>query len=488
MDTPLRPSPLVFLFTALLPVTAVAQVYAPFTATTRALYGTVPDLATTHSLAFDSAAVVGGDSTWYPFRLVENTWMESTDCSFWGGTQCRPQTVPSFLGTPVWRTGDVLHLAGLNGATLTFDMAAAVGSTTVVYSDAVQRLEITRGADGTAAVLGVTDALHNWSLAHTDLDGAPLASPLHGAPVRIGATLGLVDLFRVDSFPLVLQPLTLVGRTAPDVGITEVDDEFIEDHQPGDVIQTHHQRDQAQGPTILDHDFYLKKIFLTRTELPTQVAYSVRTERFDMVTGTVVIDTVDLYYDRDHVYAPLPVEHFTGVSHSLGMDDHCGLALWHYRTDPQVTLGYCPEENCWGSSDTAGPPVEGHEERVAGLGMFDLEHTVVGPTGFWERQRIVYFEKDGVACGTEVVMGQTDLAASVPLHVAPNPAHDRMALRGDRPMAEVLVYDASGHRVQRLLPNAPTVDVDLSTVAPGLLHLVVRYTDGQVARATVVHP
>lgn len=464
------------------------QDFVPFHAGSRALFATVPALERTYSLSFDSAAVVAGDSTWYPFRLVSAEQVENMNCPFWGGLHCYPQNVPSFLGTQVVRTGAVLRVYNHAGEELTFDMGAAVGTTTTLYTDATQRFELTREADGTATVLGDPDAFRTWTIAHTDLGGTPIASTLHGAQIRIGETAGLVDFLRADSFPLILEPLTIVGRTAPDLGIVEVDDELIHDHQPGDVIQSHHWRNQPGAGPYMNFNYYLKKIFLSRTELPTQVAYSVRTERFDMGSGVVDVDTVDLYYDRDHVYASLPIEHFTGVSHTLGMEDHCGLGLWHYRTDPQITLNYCVEENCWGPVDTNGPPVQGHEVRVAGLGIYDLEHSILGfsPTGFVATERIVYFEKDGVTCGTEMIVGVGEVTGAAVLRVGPNPTHDRVTLSGDAPIEEIVLYDVNGRQVQRLAPYSTATDVDLSALTPGVFHAVVRFADGRVARSTVV--
>ncbi|MEZ5195308.1 MAG: hypothetical protein R2764_02560 [Bacteroidales bacterium] len=72
-----------------------------------------------------------------------------------------------------------------------------------------------------------------------------------------------------------------------------------------------------------------------------------------------------------------------------------------YFIEPDVDLSYCQTDNVWGYFDYGGPPPTIHTTYVVGIGCYHSSSDNIYSSN---SSQIVYFNKDGVPCGDEVLV------------------------------------------------------------------------------------
>jgi hypothetical protein len=433
------------LFSSLIPTGIAAQSFAPFEPGSRKLFGSTQGFTQAYEIAFDSTSMDGGITTYHNFKTTQDTLTPST-CGWWGAPECMRQDKPTWIGARIEKDDQGVHrFFTALGDTVTLHFSSALGSQTPIYEDQDQRFLLSYSGDLATDVLGLTENIRRWTIIHEDIDGQPINSSLNNAFVDVGESVGLARFFRVDSFPLVLEPVELLGQMEPPLGLYRITQASLHDYQPGDEIQKHHYAFHYTGPPTQNYNFFQTTRILSRQDTPENVTYEVELSTFNMGGANENVQSATLSYSKTEVITELPFTRFDGTQPLLGSEDHCGLPLLTYRTYFNQGFAYCPEENCWGPYDTNGPPPAGTTALVNGLGVYESSSFLISQTGFNMSSRIVFFIKNGVPCGTEAIVGIGEhTAANTSLLLVPNPAKERVEIIGLEDAIHAELFSASG--------------------------------------------
>ena len=367
------------------------------------------------------------------------------------------------------------------------EFSTVPGSETLIHAPIDEQILMAYDGTFTMDVLGQSEQVRQWTILHEDQFGNTIASPLNGAHVRVGENIGLIDFFRVDSFPLILEPISLVGQADPELGLHEITPAALEDHQPGDEVQFHETYDLYNGPEWADYDRYRKYIYLSRQDTPTEVSYSVHQEVFNADGTGLVVDTVTLAFDRTTLLGTIPFERFNGAWPHLREESYCGVPLWTLTQPLHNGIEYCADENCWGGTDTNGPPVEGANTYVVGLGTLDRTEVVYGMPGYNLHYSMVYFRKNGTECFQEVVMSLPESSdRTTPFQLSPNPSEGLVSISSVKPVRQAEVFDTQGHAMPNITLDTRLGKLDMRSVPDGLYLVRLRFVDGRVGTQRLV--
>jgi hypothetical protein len=471
-----------------LTLTTSAQDFAPFNADSRKLFANA-DHDQIFSLAFDSVASNGDTAFYYNFHTKRDILLPS-NCGWWGGQECWPMDQPTCAGERIAVTPGgpyTFHSAFVDDDPVILEFSTVPGSQTYMHAAIDEFFLMAYDGTFTMDVLGQPEEVRQWTILHQDQFGDPISSPLNGAHIRVGENIGLIDFFRVDSFPLILEPISLVGQAEPQLGLHEVTPAILEDHQPGDEVQFHETYDLYEGPPWADYDRYRKYVYLSRQDMPTEVIYSVHQEVFNADGTGLTVDTVTLTFDRTTILGTIPFEQFNGAWPHLREESYCGMPLWTLTQPLHNGIDYCADENCWGGTDTNGPPVEGANTYVVGLGTFDRTEVVFGMPGHSLHHSMVYFKKNGTECFQEVQMGSAEAHADASsFSLSPNPTDGVVSITSQKPILGAEVIDMHGQLVTNAVLDAQHNKLDMRSVANGLYLVRLRSVDGRVGTQRMV--
>lgn len=467
---------------------STAQDFAPFSPSSRKLFANA-DHDQVFSLVFDSVASNSDTASFYNFHTKRDVLLPS-NCGWWTGQECWPMDAPTWAGAEIKVAPNgthVFHSAFVGDAPITLAFSTVPGSETFMAEAIDQEFLMAYDGTFTLDILGQTEVVRQWTILHQDQFGNAIASPLNGAHIRVGENLGLIDFFRVDSFPLILEPIELVGQASPALGLFEITPAVLEDHQPGDEVQFHETHDLYIGPPWADYDRYRKYVYLTREETPSAVVYTVRQEVFDAGGTEVTVDTITLQADRTTLLGAIPFERFNGAWPHLREGDYCGTPMWAFTQPLHNGIDYCADENCYGGTDTGGPPVEGATTYVVGLGVMDLVEYVYSPYGYTTHHTIVYFKKNGTECFQEVMTGSGQTGAvQRTFQLAPNPTTGVLHISSNRPVESVEVIDVQGHLITTAALDPSRSQLGLGASAEGLYLVRLHFIDGGFATQRVL--
>ncbi|MBK6883606.1 MAG: T9SS type A sorting domain-containing protein [Flavobacteriales bacterium] len=474
----------------LAPTILVGQDFRLFNAAGGYVFASTDVLPTTFSITYDSLTVVGSDTIIHIGKNFNGSDNSDELCPFWGQV-CYHMSLPSVFGRSITHgsSGEyVFH--NNNGADLLFDAQLPEGDTMTMYQDADQRFLLTRTGTDQLAVLGQIDSVRHFELIHQDLSGSPIGSPLNGVDISIGKELGLITFFAVDSFPIVLQPLVLLGMTSPPLGFHQITNEMVFDHQPGDEIQTHfwnYYYFAPLPPWLQPYNYYSTRTILSRQETADSLIYDVQYERFDFGGTTSVVAYQSIAYHKQTVIAEIPFDRFNGTSQGLNKADHCGVAFWEYYASPSNSLVFCAYDNCWGAYDTQGPPIVEFEHTVLGLGSFNAYAQLISPdNGFDRGHQIVYFKKNGISCGNEITVSIAEGIGDPHLLVAPNPTKGILSIGADLPIEQVRIVDLQGRLILSTSMQTANGMLDLVAFPDGMYVLHVEFLGGGRAAEKVL--
>lgn len=471
-----------------------AQDYAPFNADFKALYTTSPVAGPASALGFTSVEVIDGDSVFHPVMTFDPTDyngliepdFDNCSLSFWASEGlCHPVNVPLWLGAEIRKTGDAAYRYTTSaGEHLDFDFALAPGDSALVYENEDMELYLIGEGEGTGTFLGIEDALAQFRLAVLDAEGGTVESPLHNAPITLGAQLGAVNFMRIDSFPQILQPLAMAGHAGAEAGFYAVKAADIYDFQEGDIFQYHFQSNYGiPNGTV---NFHETRTVASRTDTDTSITYTFNVHRFEIdgsldsnfVSSQTVSKTEHLaeipFEEQVHVVLTEFIDlifYYPYLFRSLRFNnDLCGGGS-RYSV---ITSDYysCPSDgDCYGNNLHLAPfewyefpkehsysPGLGEVYRYGGWDYFGT-----GPSGS-ETNELIYVNKNGVACGEQVILSTTDYRAGRQLlKLYPNPASDHFRIEmpgGGETLHSVELCDLQGRTVRTWPASQTTYNTD----------------------------
>ncbi|MCX6233341.1 MAG: T9SS type A sorting domain-containing protein [Bacteroidetes bacterium] len=458
-----------------LSILAMSQNYKLFNANSKKLYGDLPSEDSTFSLAFDSVKSVGTDSVYFIYTGLGDE-IETDSCEFWGAEWCIQQSKPSWLGSHVIcdNIGGYRFLTAQSD-TLHFNFSLLPGDSSLFYQDESQGFFMVFEGIDTTTVMNIADSAKFYRISHTDASGNIINSALNGKRIIVGKAMGLIEFFRIDEFPEVLLPLNLIGNVSPDAGLLGLTNEMIYDHQPGDEIQYRDIYDMEEGPPWCNYHRYIKHLFLDRIDTQDSIIYKVARFTFEVGDSAQLCDTITLKYKKDEVLASIPFDYIDQsnklVIKKLYKADCCGLNFWTYTITPEYLI-YCDDDNCWGSYDIPGPPPEEKTIYVCGLGLYSDESSIIypPPTGYWYWYGIIYFKKNEIICGEEIIVGIGDPDRSVDLfNVYPNPAHDFIIIQSQATGNSIItISEMNGQEIMKSIINDPVSRIDIGRLKSGM--------------------
>lgn len=462
-----------------------SQNYKMFNSSSKKLFTDYPIQLSTYSISFDTVEQNGLDSVYFNYYRLNDSWFTSDSCNFWGAPVCRKQTYPSWSGKKIiFDNISNYTFFNLNDDTLKFNFSLSLNDTLPFYKDSLQKFLFVYEKSDTLSVLNNIDSARFYKIIHTDLNGNIINSVLNHQDIIISKNWGLVRFFKVDSFPQILKPIELIGNESPAGGFYELTNEMLFDYQQGDVFQKKEYYNQPGGPPWHNYNRYKKYTILNRTTTADSLIYNVAYEYFSGDSSILYLDTMELKYYRFKVVSKIPFELFDGSTKQLKLDDYCGLNLWTYSINSDNNLKFCSWDTCWGYYDTQGPPPHTRTIYTLGLGVYLTSESIFDspPIGYSFGSQIVYFVKNGVACGSEVFVGIHESEnVNQTLFIYPNPAKENIIieLQGLHNVQNNLIsiYNIQGQMIlQRTLQQEKT-ELDISGLANGLYILKLNSND-----------
>lgn len=463
----------------LFPLFLHAQDYTLFGSDDRKLFSTIEDYACAGSVVMDSSWTNQDTTRVFPLMDLSDEWVESFDCGWWGDYACLPLEKPSWLGRSIEMNpgGELFVTTAFD--TLLFDFQDLEPSPGTFYSDSLGDFTIEYAYTQWEEVLGVEDSIRVYVVQYLDTLGEVQPCPI--SQVKVGKDLGLLEFFRVDSFPMILQPIRLIGDENAELGLYQISQADMHDFQPGDFFQRNtYNYYWPEGEMPTSTTSISNFTIISRTETADSIYYEVDWCQFDPNVFGETYGNALWGYSKTIVMQWLPFEYFTGDRKSFKQVDYCGLKLWTLSFDDEAYLGFCPIEECWGPVDTQGPQPSLSHSWVVGLGEYTYNSSIWQPSlsSVYDRH-ITYFSRNGVSCGDQIIAGIDD--TSMPdneLEVYPNPATDvvtvvcsNLSLRSSFQLVDHLGrVTKSWDAVQAI--SQGTYYFDLSHVSPGIYLLV----------------
>ncbi len=455
-----------------------AQEYVPFYAHTKAIYTTSPEAGPTSALGFIAAGFIGADSVYLPVTTFDPMDYEGmvepiqNDCEmgFWGSAGlCHPQNVPLWLGAEMRKIGSSTYRYTTTlGEHLFFDFGVAEGESSLVYENNDFALYLIGEGEGSGNYLGLEQSTAKFRLATLDAQGEVLASALHDAPITLGSQLGAIHFMRIDSFPQMLQPIEIIGHTGTESGIYTVREAEIYDFEPGDVFQYFHESNY-DNPFVTD-SYYETRTVLERNDYEDSITYTFSVHRFNIDGSLDSNFTMGHTVDKASIIADIPFEQQEA----------------ELQGNPDTTMPYqfrslhINTETCWGNHTFTGlgssfyscPSLAGscygnpqntapgdwladpeNQSFSPGFGMISQSRgwTVVGGINGAAHSALIYAMKNGVVCGSQVVLSTSNLKSGKQiLKLYPNPARDYFRIdmpQGAEQVQKVELCDLQGRTI-----------------------------------------
>jgi hypothetical protein len=470
------------LFFFLSPLLILSQNYKLFHSASKKLFASTNSLMT-YSLSFDSLRKVGSDSVYCNFYRLEGNMFNSPHCNFWGSTMCYKQNVPVWAGRDIkYNNAGIYQFYNLAGDTLTFNFNKNPGDSSVFYRNSSEKFVFKYIKADTVTVLNNLDSARFYIIHHTDLNGNVINSSMHNKYITVAKNFGLTDFMQVDSFPLVLRPLKLIGNVSPTAGFIKITNEMLYDHQPGDEIQFYDYYYSNYGPPWLNYNKYIKYRYLIRMNIADTINYKAQRSNYNATAGTFAIDTINLKYLKNYVVCTIPYEKYDGNIKRLYKGDYCSLKLWTYTIHPIYSLGFCPADKCWGPRDTNGPPPNDNTTYVCGLGRYSYTSVLaVPPSGYNTGTKIIYFKKNGIFCGNEIVMGMDNTEELLyKVELTPNPASAELTISSSVLIKNIVVFDIMGQKVLSSSVMADYTKIDISKLPEGVYIAKITFNNNKV--------
>jgi hypothetical protein len=488
---------------------AVGQSIRPFHGNTIALYTTYPEQGPTSALAFSQVEFMEGDSVFTPFKsfnpedvvgLVEPDW-EGCEESFWATMgMCHKADVPLWLGLEMRSTATETYQFHTSfSEVLSFQFDLLPGDSALVYQNTEMQLYLIAEGPGGGSFLGVQESTLEFRLAHLNADAEPLNTALHDAPITLGAALGAIHFLRVDSFPQVLQPITLAGHAQSEAGLFAVKAADIYNFQEGDVLQYFFQSN-FENP-MLTESYYETHTVLTRTEDENEINYIFEVHRFsvDSTINEIFIEELSISKSAQISTLPFEAQNTSGTGSGIVPDgylfqnillteDSCGSSYQYSSAQSWFQPCTAQGVDCFGNSFHIAPsewyslPSERVYKQGLGLTFSFDSWTIMGGVSGAETRELIYSAKNGFDCGNQVVLTTEEyLAVTEGMMIYPNPASStvRLHLQSDR-LIRASFQDMQGRQVLDVQLHSSEPAIDVSALPKGMYLLRVTSQNGTV--------
>jgi hypothetical protein len=450
------------------------QNYKLFNSSTKKLFTDYPVPKNTYSLAFDTVISSGNDTVYYNFFLADfnnNIFNSPCNTSFY---PCVPQNIPSWIGRKIISDNiSNYDFFNLSNDTLSFNFTTNLNDTLVFYKNSSQKFLFVYKKTDTLNILNIVDSVRYYTIINTDLSGNIINSALNQQNIVVSKNYGLVNFFRIDSFPQVLQPIVLIGNKSPAIGLYELSNEIVFDYQPGDVLQYHDY--YYSNPLSPNYNRYKKYTILSRTITADSLIYLVDYEMFNVDSINLFTDTVMLKYCRNTIIATIPFEKYDYQGNKyFGLDDYNGVKLWTYKINNAFdgcNYLYCQLDTSW-CYDGEDPPIMTHTNYVIGLGLFE-NHSLymsVIPDGNWTRDlNLIYFKKNGETWGSQMFAGINEYNnINCKIIISPNPAMNNIEITSPFSLLNISLYNLQGQTVLSKNISGTNTIVDIGQLHEGV--------------------
>ncbi len=468
-----------FSFFILIPTLVAGQDHLPFRYGTKKVFVAENGLGRAYSLALDSFQVNGVDTTFFNYFELDSVESGGDLCVGWGGPNCIKQDIPSWAGRSLQRINSTgIVFLNIFGDTIQLDLDQALTDTSLFYEDGLQRFSVILDQADTATILGVQDSIRQFTIIHQDNFGATINSDLNGASISIGKMLGIVNFFQIDSFPQILRPLKLLGDANWEIGLWRITPAVVHDYQPGDIIQIHSTG--SNYPPPITYDSYIRYEILERTETSDHVNYVAERQQMFVTTGVTTDAIVQLSYSRTDLIAHIPFESFSGVDQELNVIEECGLLVYEYFHFPSPYIGFCPADTCWVGIDTNGPqPSDIHHYRLGIWPERSMYSTAAFPYFISDNVDVVYYMKNGIPCGNEVIMGiRENVSVEERTFCFPNPTSTSFTVIDELNAIGVQLIDIHGKVV--LSQNNGMNEIFIGHLNEGIYLVKIGTTEGWI--------
>ncbi len=414
-------------FFILLNSALIGQNYKLFNSNSKKIFVDSTSFSRAYNISFDSVFANGTDSIYQNFKLIDYTNpITSSTCTFWGSQDCFPQNTPSWVGSKIiYNNLFNYKFITLPDDTLQFSFNTNTNDTIIFYQNTSNKFYLFFDRSDTISIFGNIDSVRFYKIIHKDNLGNIINSPLNQKEITVCKNWGLSTFFTIDSFPNVLKPIKLIGNLSPNGGINKITNELIYDYQIADEIQFHEYLSDYSYPPG-DYNRYKKYTVLNKFVSIDSIKYTIQKKIFNISSSIETTDTINLSYYRFSEITNFPFETINTEEKTLSYKNYCSLNLLTFKSNYVPGFAFCPNENCWGNIDTNGPPPYESTTYVAGLGIYDYSYSHnLFPMGGYRtiNHTINYFKKNGVACGSEAIVGITEKGSFYnQLNLSPNPA------------------------------------------------------------------
>lgn len=470
---------IVSLIIALCTTDLSAQVFAPFRVHTKALYTTAPEAGHTSSLYFTASGFINADSIFLPAKTFDPSDAEgmiepgSNNCEidFWGsGGNCHLQNVSMWLGSEMRKIGDsVYRYATSTGEHLFFDFDLAEGESALVYENSDFQLLLVGEGEGTGTYLGIDQNTANYRLEMIDTQGNAIESPLNNAPITLSAELGAIDFMRIDSFPQIMQPVTLAGHVGAEAGVYTVKASEIYDFEEGEVFQ-YYRTGNYDDPFVTE-SYYETRTAASRSETESEIIYTFNIHRFKIDGSLDSNFTETQTVSKNEHIADVPFEiqeqgdlndpYFTNgfKFQSLRFNsDICGSGYSFTTRNSSYYTCPPPGGTCYGNPQNIAPgewqplPAEHHYSPGMGEVFMFRGWEIVSEISGSETNELIYALKNGEACGEQVILSTSNHRPGRQLlKLYPNPASSHFRIEmpgGTKRLQTVELHDIQGRHVR----------------------------------------
>lgn len=380
-----------------------------------------------YSLTFDSIQSRGQEICFFPFTTIRKNEVESELCQWWGSDHCFPHDKATWMGPKIKQGSDdqyVFYTA--IGDSLSFDFNPSLNDSSLVFSNDTLQVFLHFIGIENQMVLGVNDSVWQYRLKAYDNQGNRVNGVLNDLPIEIGKSFGLIRFLLVESFPMVQMPLELSGDENLQKGMYALTQGMIYDFQPGDEYQHSIYSAVSPGPPENNYQYYQHFQVLQRNEDADSLYYQFLVTHYLPEADSQWTKTIDSSFYKHKIIKTLPYGEYDGVKRAMALENW-DIPRWTYTVTEDQHLGYCPEENCWGSVDLGGPGGYFEDQYIVGVGeSHHLYH--VGTTGGSYSSRgsvLVYFKKGNSEWGNKRVLSLAENLSNIQVKVFPQPASNQ---------------------------------------------------------------
>jgi Secretion system C-terminal sorting domain len=424
--------------------TAFAQLYTGFKGNSVHFY-TTPGNNKYVCAKIDSSVFDGTDSIHFierEFRTLM-TPLVDTNCTFWGPGCTKLKDIARVTGKTVAVHDNFMRVVTGLDDTLNFDLLMLSGDSSLVYSDPGQEVWLKFNIADTMTVFGNLDSVRNFRFLHYDNVGTVIPGTIHNSLVDFSKTYGMLNGFALDSFPVIVKPMTLSGMRGPNVGFYGLSHADVYDYQVGAVMEGYDPSSPYPG-----YDYYRLEI-LSRTDFPDSVAYSIkRIDQLNTWSGTAfyyVYDTNIIsggYSKKRFIDDHLSWGHYWFGMGSYYIDTNamsCNYTSNAYEVTGSQCYGPCINDPfCYGDFD-CGVPVAYYTQYMFKAGFGNINRELLYPTfpPFSDYSSIYYVQNGTINCGSEMVSITEDKIFDNSILIYPNPASSTISVDNSASQIEV---------------------------------------------------